>query len=142
MITASEIMTMGEERAQSGDTVTLAARRMRDQDVTSLPVCAPDGRLAGIVTERDIVVRCVAEGLDPRVTRLSELASDAVVSVGVHDSLEQVLTTMIELGVRHLPVTDDDRLVGTVSQADVARGLPLETIGDVVAAITRAELEA
>lgn len=142
MTTAREIMTEGEERAGTGETVTQVARRMRDLGVPSLPVCGADGRVVGFITERDILVQCVAEGLDPAVMRIAQMTASKVVpvTVAVDAPLEQVLRTMIEIGVRRLPVVEGQRLVGTVNEADVARGLSQQAIGSVVADVSRAAL--
>ena len=67
--TAREIMTPGAECARTSDTVTDAARKMRELGVGALPICGDDDRLAGMITDRDIVLNCVAEGMDPRRSR-------------------------------------------------------------------------
>jgi CBS domain-containing protein len=90
-----------------------------------------------MVTDRDIVVRCVAEGADPGATRVSELAEGKPVTIGADDPVDEALRTMIEHGVRRLPVIDGDRLVGMVSQADVARETPAERAGELVAALSQ-----
>jgi CBS domain-containing protein len=136
MSTAREIMTGGVECARTSDTLVDAARLMRDLGVGALPICGDDDRLAGMITDRDIVVHCVAEGIDPSSTRVESLAEGKPVTIGADDSLEETLRTMSEHQVRRLPVIDGDRLVGIVSQADVARNLPDELVGDLVAAIS------
>ena len=94
---------------------------MRDLDVGALPVCGDDERLQGMVTDRDIVVRCVAEGGDPATARAGDLAAQKPVTIGADDDIDEALSTMIRNGVRRLPVIDGHDLVGMVSQADVAR---------------------
>jgi CBS domain-containing protein len=136
MSTAREIMTGGVECARTSDTLVDAARLMRDLGVGALPICGDDDRLAGMITDRDIVVHCVAEGGDPSSTKVEALAEGKPVTIGADDSLAETLRTMSEHQVRRLPVIDGDRLVGIVSQADVARNLPDELVGDLVAAIS------
>jgi CBS domain-containing protein len=137
MTTARDIMTQGAECARSEETLADAARKMRDLDVGALPICGDDDRLKGVVTDRDILVRCVAEGADPTSTPVSELAEGKPVTIGADDPIDQALQTMIEHGVRRLPVIDGDRLVGMVSQADVARETTPEQAGQLLAALSR-----
>ncbi|KRE99000.1 histidine kinase [Nocardioides sp. Soil777] len=119
MTTARDIMTGSAECARSTDTLADAARKMQDLDVGALPICGEDERLAGMVTDRDIAFACAAEGRDP-ATPVEELAQGKPVTIGADDSIEEALETMIKHGVRRLPVIDGDRLVGIVSQADIA----------------------
>ena len=136
--TARDIMTSGAECASVNDTVTDAAKKMRDLGVGALPICGDDNRLAGMITDRDIVVKCVAEGHDTTSMKVSEYAGDEVVTIGADDSVEEALATMTKAGVRRLPVIDGHDLVGMVSQADIARNLPEEKVGDLVEAISSA----
>jgi CBS domain-containing protein len=110
---------------------------MRDLDVGGLPICGDDGKLAGMITDRDIVVRCLADGGDPSTVTAGSLGLDEVVTIGADDDVDEVLRTMSEHQVRRLPVIDGHRLVGMVSQADVARALPNEPVGDAVEDISR-----
>ena len=111
---------------------------MRDLGVGALPICGPDDRLAGMITDRDITIRVVAEGRDPSTVKVSELAEGKPATIGADDSVEEALATMAKHGVRRLPVIDGQRLVGIVSQADVARNLPEDKVGDLVDAISSA----
>lgn len=138
MTTAREIMTPGVECVSVGETLVDAARRMRDLDVGALPICGDDDRLAGMLTDRDIVMRVVAEGRDPGSVKVGDLADGKVVTIGADDSVEDALATMSKHGVRRLPVIDGHDLVGMVSQADIARNLPEERVGDLVEAISSA----
>lgn len=138
MTTAREIMTEGADCARSDETLADAARKMRDLGVGALPICGEDDRLQGMVTDRDIVVQCVAEGVDPSSTQVSALAEGKPVTIGADDPVDEALQTMIEHGVRRLPVIDGDRLVGMVSQADVARETSAEQAGQLVAALSQA----
>ncbi len=136
MSTAREIMTSGVECADENESLVDAARKMRDMDVGALPICGEDNRLKGMVTDRDIVVRCVAEGRDPQDVRVGELAEGKPVTIGADDSIDEVLSTMKEHKVRRLPVIDGHDLVGVVSQADVARNIDESKVGDLVEAIS------
>jgi len=136
MPTARDIMTGSAECASVSDSLVDAARKLRDLDVGSLPICGEDNRLKGVVTDRDIVVRCVAEGKDASSVKVSELAEGKPVTIGADDSVEEVLRTMAEHGVRRLPVIDGHELIGIVSQADVAKNLPEDKVGDLVDAIS------
>lgn len=138
MPTARDIMTGSAECVTTSETLADAARKMRDLDVGALPICGEDDRLAGMITDRDIVVNCVAEGGDPTSVQVADLAEGKPVTIGADDSVEETLRTMKDHGVRRLPVIDGHRLVGIVSQADVARNLPDDQIGDLVEAISEA----
>jgi CBS domain-containing protein len=134
--TAREIMTADAECVRASETLVEAARTMRDLDVGALPVCGDDDRLKGMVTDRDIVVKCIAAGGDPSSTTAGELAEGKPVTIGADDSIDEALSTMATYQVRRLPVIDGHTLVGMVSQADVARSQPEKKVGDVVEAIS------
>jgi CBS domain-containing protein len=121
MTTAREIMTQPAECAKTTETLVDAARKMKDLDVGALPICGEDDRLHGMITDRDITVRCVAEGQDPTTTKVESFAGDKPVTIGADDSIEEALDAMIQHGVRRLPVIDGHRLVGMLSQADIAK---------------------
>jgi CBS domain-containing protein len=135
--TARDIMTGGVECIGENETLADAARKMRDLDVGSLPICGEDNRLKGMLTDRDIVVRCLAEGGDPTSTRAGDLARGEPVTVGADDPVEEILRTMTQYKVRRLPVIDGHDLVGIVSQGDVAKNLPEDRVGDLVEAISQ-----
>ncbi|MBA3232916.1 MAG: CBS domain-containing protein [Propionibacteriales bacterium] len=138
MTTARDIMTGNAECASVNDSLVDAARKMRDLDVGALPICGDDERLKGMITDRDIVVRCVAGGGDPATTQVGEFAEGKPVTIGADDSVEEALRTMSEHGVRRLPVIDGHNLIGMVSQADIAKNLPEDKVGDLVEAISSA----
>jgi CBS domain-containing protein len=137
MATARDIMTGGVECVGENETLADAARKMRDLDVGSLPICGEDNRLKGMLTDRDIVVKCIAQGGDPSSTRAGDYAEGKPVTVGADDPVQEILRTMSQYRVRRLPVIDGHDLVGMVSQADVARNLPEEMVGDLVEAISQ-----
>ena len=134
--TVREIMSSGAECAQENDTIQDAAKKLADLNVGAMPICGDDDRLKGMITDRDIVVKVVAEGKDPSSTKVSELAEGKPVTIGADDSVEDALKTMSEHKVRRLPVIDGRELVGVISQADVARNLPDEKTGNLVEAIS------
>jgi CBS domain-containing protein len=139
MPTAREIMTPDVEHLDLDQTVADAAEVMARHDVGALPVCDSSGRLSGMVTDRDLVVKVLAGGRDPNTTTVGEIADQPeVVTIGADDSAEEAIRTMKEHGVRRLPVIDGAELVGVVSQADVARELPDSKVGDLVGAISEA----
>lgn len=135
-ITARDLMTPGAECIGESENLVAAATKMRDLDVGSLPICGDDNRLKGMLTDRDIVVRCIAEGADPGSTTAGSLAQGKPVTIGADDSAEEALRTMATHEVRRLPVIDGHDLVGIVSQADVARALPPERVGEVLREIS------
>jgi CBS domain-containing protein len=97
-----------------------AARLMRTEDVGSLPIVEGE-RLFGMLTDRDITVRVVAEGKDPQATTVGDVASRDIVSIDPQQDLDEALRLMAQHQVRRLPVVEEDgRLVGIVAQADVA----------------------
>jgi CBS domain-containing protein len=124
MKTVRELMTEGAECVRTSDTLVTAAQRMRDLDVGAMPICGDDDRLAGVITDRDIVVKCIADGGDPKSTEVGEFAEGKPVTVGADDDIEEALRTMTKYDVRRLPVIDGHRLVGMLSQADIAQSDP------------------
>jgi CBS domain-containing protein len=136
MATARDIMSGSAECIGERETLTDAARKMRDLDVGALPVCGEDNRLKGMVTDRDIVVKCIAEGGDPATTTAGSLCEGKPVTIGADDPVEEVLRTMAQYKVRRLPVIDGHDLVGMVSQGDVAKNVPEDKVGDLLETIS------
>jgi CBS domain-containing protein len=136
--TARDVMTGSAECIGENETLVDAARKMRQLDVGALPICGEDNRLKGMLTDRDIVVKALADGKDPGSTHAGEFAQGKPVTIGADDSVEEALHTMAEHHVRRLPVIDGHDLIGMVSQADVAKNLPEEKVGDLVEAISAA----
>lgn len=138
MTLAQDVMTPGTECVSADETLVAAAQRMRDLDIGCLPICGADNKLAGMLTDRDIVVSCVADGGDPRSVRAGELAHGTPVTVQADADIEDVLQVMAEHRIRRVPVIEDHELVGIIAQADVARQLTAQSSGHVVADISRA----
>jgi CBS domain-containing protein len=135
---ARDVMTGGAECVGENDSVADAAKKMTELDVGALPICGEDDRLKGMLTDRDIVVRVIAEGKDPGSTNAGELGEGKPVTIGADDSIKQTLQTMKDHKVRRLPVIDGHRLVGIVSQGDLATEIDEEDVGDLVEAISAA----
>ncbi|MGI5255954.1 CBS domain-containing protein [Streptomyces angustmyceticus] len=135
MTTARDIMHSGATCVQENETLEDAARRMRDLDVGALPICGPDDRLHGIITDRDIVLKCLARGKNPKTMTAGELSQGKPVTISVDAGSDKVLLAMEEHRIRRLPVIDDHRLVGMISEADLARHLPEEKVGEFVESV-------
>jgi len=134
--TARDLMTPDAECIGENENLVTAARKMRDLDVGALPICGEDQRLKGMLTDRDIVIGCIADGGDPATVVASQFAAGKPVTIGADDSAEEILRTMAKNQVRRLPVIDGHQLVGMVAQADVARALPDRKVGDVLGEIS------
>jgi CBS domain-containing protein len=134
--TAREVMTSGAECVGENDTVLDAAKRLAELDVGAMPICGEDDRLKGMVTDRDIVVKVLAQGKDPSSTRAGELGEGKPVTIGADDGVDEAIRTMKEHKVRRLPVIDGHRLIGIVSQADLARSANEQEVGELVEAIS------
>jgi CBS domain-containing protein len=130
-----DVMTPAPRTVASSASVVEAARLMRDEDVGALPV-ADDGQVVGVVTDRDLVVRVLAEGADPESTRVADVTSGGTVTVTPDQDLEEALRLMASHQVRRLPVVEGDRLVGILAQADVAQAGDAARVGEVVEAIS------
>ena len=136
MTTAREIMTSDATCVGENETVAVAARKMAELGVGSLPICGEDNRLKGMVTDRDIVVKVLVKGSDPEQVRAGELGQGKPVTIGADDDAEEILRTMGSHQVRRLPVIDGHALVGMVAVADVARALPDKPVGALLDAIS------
>jgi CBS domain-containing protein len=136
--TARDVMTGGTECIGENDTIADAAKRLKELDVGAMPICGEDDRLKGMVTDRDIVVKVLAEGKDPGSTKAIELGGEKPVTIGADDSVDEALQTMKDNKVRRLPVIDGQELIGVVSQGDLAANLEDDKIGDLVEAISAA----
>ena len=136
MTVARDLMTLDPKCVKEDQTLAEAARMMRDLDVGALPICGNDERLKGMLTDRDIVVKCIAVGGDPTTTTAGSLAEGPPLTIGADVDIREALEVMQDQQVRRLPVIDDHRLVGIVSQADIARELSAVQTGETVAEIS------
>jgi CBS domain-containing protein len=137
---ARDVMSTDVTCVGANETLLDAAKRLAELDVGALPICGEDDRLKGMLTDRDIVVKALAQGKDPAQTKAEELGQgdSKTVTIGADDPIDEALRTMIEHKVRRLPVIDGHDLVGIISQADIARNLEEDKVGDLVEAISSA----
>jgi len=139
MPTAREIMTPDAEWVDASTQVTEVARLMSNGDLGGVPVCDGSGHLLGMVTDRDLVVKVIAQGRDPGSVTVGELIDvPEAVTIGADDPVDEALHTRAEHKARRLPVIDGHDLIGIVSQADLARNVDEEKVGDLVEAISAA----
>ena len=131
-----DLMTENPSSCERGTPVAEAAKVMARENVGSVPV-VEDGRLVGVVTDRDLVVRVLAEGRDPQSTTVGEVASSEPVTLSPDDGLDQALQLLARHQVRRLPVVEGERLVGIVAQADIARHADEVQTGEVVEEISK-----
>jgi CBS domain-containing protein len=130
-----DVMTDVVRYAEPSQSLVEAARAMREEDVGSLPV-AEDGRLVGVLTDRDIVTRAVAEGIDPAAITVAEVASRELITVSPDRDLHEALRLMARHQVRRLPVVSGQRLVGILAQADIATLADTESAAQTIAEIS------
>jgi CBS domain-containing protein len=123
MSTARDVMHMGADCIDQNETLAAAAEMMRDLHVGALPICGSDNRLHGIITDRDIVVNVIAEGLDPQIMTAGEMAQGTPIWVDVDDDADEVLRVMTESAIRRVPVMEEHQVVGMISEADLAVSL-------------------
>jgi CBS domain-containing protein len=132
--TVEEIMTTNPRTVKVDDTVLEAAQVMRDSDIGDV-VVVEDGQVTGIVTDRDIVVRAVAEGRDPDSARVGDIATTGAQAIEPGASVDDALRTMREHDIRRLPVVKNGRPVGIISLGDLAvEREPDSTLADISAA--------
>ena len=117
----SDIMNRDVVSVSPDDSVAMASRLLSRHNIGSLPVCSGDGRLRGIITDRDIVLRCVATDGNPDDTPVREIMSRSVITVSPEDQVSRASQLMSAGQVRRLPVTRDGRLVGMLSLGDMAK---------------------
>lgn len=139
MTTCAEVMTPSPTACNPHHTAIDAAELMRREDCGLIPVVSDDGKkLIGVLTDRDIVIKVVAEGRDPRSTAVGDVMTSDVVTCLPQESVEMAMEQMATRQVRRVPIVDSDgSLVGILAQADVATriGTTQET-GQVVQAIS------
>lgn len=136
--TARDLMHAGCECIKHDEPVLEAAKRMADEDIGALPICGPEDKLVGMLTDRDIVVKCIAKGMDTRQCTAGELAEGHIVWVSEGDAVQDVLAKMEEHQIRRVPVIGSDkRLVGIISQGDIAKHLDEKETGELVEAVSR-----
>jgi CBS domain-containing protein len=130
-----ELMTKQPTTVQPDATLGQVATLMKQEDCGSIPV-VEGGRLVGIVTDRDIVVRGVAAGKDPKTQRVSEIMSADPVAIGPNDDLSDAENIMGDRQIRRLPVVEDGKLVGILVTAQIARAGSERTTGETLKEIS------
>ena len=115
-----DVMTTNPETLPESTTVREAAETMRANDIGDVVIVDDNGAISGILTDRDIVVRVVAEGRDPRATRIGDIASREMTAVSPDDPVDRAIQLMRERAIRRLPVVDKGKPVGIVSIGDLA----------------------
>ncbi|WP_426998435.1 CBS domain-containing protein [Pseudarthrobacter sp. N5] len=136
MSVVREFMTTNAQCIAEDKTLQEAAVLMKELDCGSLPICGSDGKLKGLITDRDIVVKCVAEGRDARDVKASELAQGRPHWIDADASIDAAIDLMEKFQVRRLPVLTDHKLVGIISQGDIARNYSEERVGELVEQIS------
>ncbi|WP_055482701.1 CBS domain-containing protein [Sphaerimonospora mesophila] len=129
--TARDVMHPGAECIGEHESLRHAAEMMRDLGVGALPICGEDDRLKGIITDRDIVIKCCAEGKDLEECTAGELAG-GLVWVDAQTSVEEALLTMEQNQIKRLPVIENGRIAGMISEADLAKELPDSKLAEFV----------
>jgi CBS domain-containing protein len=130
-----DAMTEDPRSIAASASVVEAARLMRDGHIGSLPI-TDNEQLVGMITDRDIATRVVAEAADPQTTSVEDVYSRDLISVGPDEDLEEALQLMARHQVRRLPVVENGRLVGIVAQADIALSENEKRTGELVEAIS------
>jgi CBS domain-containing protein len=130
-----DAMTEYPRSIGASESVVEAARLMRDEHIGSLPV-TEGGRLVGMITDRDLTTRVVAEAAGPETTSVGDVYSRDLISVEPNNDLEEALQLMARHQVRRLPVVENGRLVGMVAQADIALKENEKRTGELVEAIS------
>ena len=130
--TARDIMSSDCTCVGENDSVLDAAKKLKELDVGAMPICGQDERLKGMLTDRDIVVKVLAQGKDPGSTKAGQLAEGKPVTIGADDDLAELVRTMAQHQVKRVPVIDGQQLIGVVSEADVAEHASPEQVSQVV----------
>ncbi|MEV5008519.1 CBS domain-containing protein [Streptomyces sp. NPDC093064] len=134
MTTAKDIMTPAAQWIPLNETLDRAAQMMRDHKVGALPVSDPnnDDRMCGIITDRDIVVKCIAAGHDPAQVTCGDLCEGTPRWIDASSDVSDVLREMEDHRIKRLPVLKDKRMIGMISEADVARHLTDDQLAEFV----------
>jgi CBS domain-containing protein len=133
--TIRDLMAESPAKVEPSDSIEDAAKKMRENDVGSLLV-VEDDELKGIITDRDIVIKAIAEGVDPASMTAEQLAQGKPAYVEANSDISEVLDLMQRRQVKRVPVVEDHRLVGMISEADLARNLPEDKVGHFVEMLT------
>ncbi len=135
MTTAKDIMHPGAQWISRADTLARAARLMRELDIGALPISDENDRLCGIITDRDIVVKGIAAGRDPARTTCAELCEGTPRWVDADTGVQDVLRELEARQIKRLPVIENKKLVGMISEADIGRHLSEQEIAEFVESV-------
>ena len=130
-----ELMTKEVVRIHPEETAAVAARALQRYNIGAMPVCGGDGKLCGMVTDRDLVTRCLAAGKDPRYTKIRDMMTTHLVTAPPDMDATEAAALMGSAQIRRLPVLENGRLCGMVSLGDLA--LSRETEGEATEALTQ-----
>ena len=132
MLTVQDMMTTELSTLPPDAPIQQAARVMRDEDIGDVIILDDSGSLMGMVTDRDITIRAIADGLDPSDTRIADICSSSLVTARPDQDIEEIMMMMQERAVRRIPVMDGDTPVGVISLGDLAMELaPDSTLGGI-----------
>ncbi len=120
-MTVEELMNKSVVSVPPEETASLAARLLQRHNIGALPVCGEDGRLKGIVTDRDIVTRCIAVEDEPGETQVKDIMSRSVMTARPNEDIREAVSRMAEKQIRRLPVVQEGKLVGMLSLGDIAK---------------------
>lgn len=134
---ASDIMSKDVTVIREDETVREAAERLAGDDIGVLPITDQNKNLKGILTDRDIVVHVIARGKDPNSTRAKELEQGEIITLRPDDSIQHARDLMAQYKIRRLPVVENGRVVGMVSQADIAKSLAPDQAGEMLTSISK-----
>jgi len=135
--TIREVMTSNPCTIDADKDIAYAAKMLRDEDVGVAPIVEGD-QLIGVLTDRDIAIKVVAEGKDPQTTKVREIASKDIVTIDPQQDLDEALRLMAQHQVRRLPVVEEDgKVVGIIAQADVALQSDDAKTGELVEKISK-----
>ncbi|MFD6351291.1 CBS domain-containing protein [Nocardia tengchongensis] len=135
---ARDIMHRNAECIPADETLDRAAQMMRNMDVGALPICDSDQQLIGMLTDRDIVVNCIARGHDPGRVRAGDLAQGRVWSVDVDTDLSTVLDVMEKNQIKRMPVLDvrnGNKLAGMICESDLAKNVSDQQLAALISAV-------
>jgi CBS domain-containing protein len=138
MNTARDMMHPGAQCIPAHEGLDRAAQMMRDMNVGALPICGPDGKLTGILTDRDIVVKCIATGQDPAKMTAADLAQGTPVWVDIDADEEDVLSLMEGNRIRRVPVIEDHQLMGMITEGDLSQHISEDKLAHFVSAVSQA----
>ncbi len=122
-----EIMSRKIVTVSPDENAALAARLLSRYNIGALPVCTREGKLKGMITDRDIVLRCVATGEEPEGTRISNIMTRKVFSISAEDPVEKAASLMAREQIRRLPVEEKGKVIGMISLGDIAKARSYST---------------